>query len=587
MKLLQLAAALTLLNSLGLAETKNIPEGWSLNGIGLSENSLNTSSVSSSIGSIWKYTSNGWAAYSPDVNMQNTLKNAGIETLDSLEPGDGFWINSKEETTLSTSTKNAKVMVSNFSLETDLSSSENKDYTYNYVQGSGVALSEYIDWDNAVSLSQAPEDTSLAKVLSKAIPKVFQSSSKSHMLVVNSFECGSNDYTLAITPYQSDGSIPGTSQNHWNKEIPLNFDIYIPSTQSSTGLNTYSNGNSYTINTPIRELSVDISLSDSNGDRLSLEDSKDACSVNAYMIYTLDDTTLSQSILNGNNSYSLHEVTGYNEFNNINTTLSLTQGSSANKIVTNDIITSFSPHVLTSTKSVKEFMIYDTSLNFTSTPFLMVRYPLINNNISYGVTSISNSSLPGYSSFSQKLSNNNLEIVKSFEISFNGLSNDELEEFSPTLYFYFINEDMKQYKLYGYNGSSYIPILADQTSQDEKLGKTIYHSGPYSSSQMKIVLAKPTTLNNQTYIGTWNQYSTSSCDANGGVLEMTVKSNAVFATAVVGDNILAASGMPVSGNSFTGYTADGTAWEGTISGDTIQGQFSDFEGCFGSFSTTK
>ena len=562
------------------AESKTIPSGWSLNGLGLNESAISSSSFSSDINTVWKYTENGWQAYSPNTTMQSKLSKAGISTLDSLEPGDGFWINAINETNLNSNTTDAKVLVSNYSIETDLNDTENKDYTYNYVEGSGVALAEYIDWGNASSLSEAPEDSSLFKT----IPKVFSSSNKTHALVVNAAECTS-DYTIAVTPYLSDASIPGTSQNHWNEVIAFDFDLYIPSSQTSTGLNAYSSGNTYSIETPIRELSVDISLSDSQGNRLSLEEGISACSPNAYFVYNFDDSSdISQNINDSN--LSMYKVTGFNQFEKINDILTLSKNS-LNKTITNDIISSFSPFIVTSKTTVNEFLVYDTSLSFTSSPFLMIRYPTLNSGISYSVNAISSSSLPNYSILSQKLSDNNMEIVKSFDVLFDGIEDKNIDSFIPTLYYYFINPDMKQYTLYGYNGSTYIPIIADQSTLDISTGKTVYHSGPYSSKYTKLVLVKPTSLDNNTFIGKWTQGSSSNCDANGGVLEITLNDNLVFATAVVGDYILAASGMPLSGNSFTGYTADGTAWQGTINGNKIEGQFSDYESCYGTFEVSR
>ena len=563
------------------SQTKTLPAGWSLNGLGQSEGSFDPASLPTGVSTVWKFDadSKSWKAYSPNELTKTTLTNAGITELESIKPGDGFWINSTQEVNLTSSTQNAKVIVSNYSVETDLSKTENKDYTYNYVQGSGVALAEYIDWDQAVSLSAA-DDPTLAKTLYAVIPKVFKSTNNTHILVVNSFNCGSNDYTIAVTPYQTDASIPGTSQNYWNDTIPLDFDIIIPTSQPKTGLNSYTTGNSYIINTPIRELSSDISISNSSGERLSLEDASQACTIDAYMIYDLDDFSIPE------NSLSLYQVNGFDDFQMVSS-VSLTQNTYTGKISTNSIISNFSPVVITSTKTVNEFMVYDSTLDMTNAPFMMVRYPTVNTGITYSVNSISSTAMPDSALLSQKISDDGMELVKSFEITFDGVNSQYTDEFTPQAYFYFTNADMKQYKLYAYDGSTYIPVIADQSTLDSATEKTVYHSGPFSSQQMKFALAKPTTLNNQTYMGSWAQYSGADCLASGGILELSVKSDVIFGTAVVGSTIMGITGMPVSGSSFSGYTADGTYWQGSISSSTISGQFTDYEYCYGSFSVSK
>lgn len=48
----------------------------------------------SNITTLWKYTSNGWEAYSPNIEVTNTLQEANITTIKTLHPNEGFWINS-------------------------------------------------------------------------------------------------------------------------------------------------------------------------------------------------------------------------------------------------------------------------------------------------------------------------------------------------------------------------------------------------------------------------------------------------------------------------------------------------------------
>ncbi len=47
----------------------------------------------SQVHSIWKLTELGWVAYSPDNATQQRLLEAGYPMFNSLEPGDGFWVN--------------------------------------------------------------------------------------------------------------------------------------------------------------------------------------------------------------------------------------------------------------------------------------------------------------------------------------------------------------------------------------------------------------------------------------------------------------------------------------------------------------
>lgn len=268
------------------AETKTIPAGWSLNGLGLSESELQTNSLPSEVNTVWRYTSSGWEAYSPDSTTASQISGAGIATLNSLKPGDGFWINANSSTTLKTTTTSGvsisestalssmqsqldlanktvmsipKVTTSTVSAELNIKDDENKAYTFNYIVGGGVSLSEYIDWNSAESINK--EDDYEEGSLSKAIAKVFNSSDGKYKLIVSSHGCD-DDYTIAITPYQSTATMPGYAQNYWNNQIKTKFLETLPTTQEFP---TFVKGSStQTIHTPIRELSFDISLENSS-----------------------------------------------------------------------------------------------------------------------------------------------------------------------------------------------------------------------------------------------------------------------------------------------------------------------------------
>lgn len=560
------------------AATYNIQSGWNLVGLGKSDKNISTDTFDENISTVWVYTKDGWNAFAYSDQVKEQLSSAKIPTLESIEGGQGFWINANNDTQISSEYKenvsNSKVLTSNYTTQTDVTDNTNKNYTYNYIKGSGAAVLEYIDWESASSLSNAQEIIS-SKVLEKAIPKVFFSSSKSHALIIDSYDCGGSDYTIAVTPYLSDGSIPGTSQNYWNKAVPLSFDIYVPSSQTSLGLSTYTTGQTYTQKEPVRDLSFDISLEDSFGKRVELQDAFNLCTINgsSYYNFELDDLSA---------TYSLYNVSGLNKFKQIgNITFStLTSG----KTKSSAALQSLSPVIVTKDEAIKEFFVYDTDLNnITLAPFLLVRYPSLNDSVTYSVTNIDQSVL----SNTQTITSDGMNIEKAYKINFNGIA--EQNEFSAKLYFYFLNRDLVNYKLYEYNEGKYLPISADQSSIDDNSGKNVYHSGAYGiDSETTLVLAKPVNLDREIYLGKWNAdlYS-SGCLASGGVLELFIKNSVVLGTATAGSTLIGISGMPISGSDFSGYTADGTYWYGFITDSIISGNFNDYEGCSGSFSAQK
>jgi len=79
----------------------SLTQGWNLVGNGYSQ-SFNVSSVfgnASSITSVWKWlsSSNQWAFYSPTLSaadLNNYASSQGYQALTTINPGDGFWVNS-------------------------------------------------------------------------------------------------------------------------------------------------------------------------------------------------------------------------------------------------------------------------------------------------------------------------------------------------------------------------------------------------------------------------------------------------------------------------------------------------------------
>lgn len=75
----------------------NLAGGWQL--VSLKNNS--TVSVASvfndtKVATVWKYTDGGWEAYSPDTDLMKTITDAGISKLDTIDPGEGFWVNASD-----------------------------------------------------------------------------------------------------------------------------------------------------------------------------------------------------------------------------------------------------------------------------------------------------------------------------------------------------------------------------------------------------------------------------------------------------------------------------------------------------------
>jgi hypothetical protein len=66
----------------------SLPTGWSLLG---SSNDINDTSIFDNSKVIWRWINNGWEAYSPDTNIQNTL-DGKYPKIETLPANSGFWL---------------------------------------------------------------------------------------------------------------------------------------------------------------------------------------------------------------------------------------------------------------------------------------------------------------------------------------------------------------------------------------------------------------------------------------------------------------------------------------------------------------
>jgi len=296
---------------------KTIPKGWSLNGIGLNENSLDPSTLPNDISTVWKYSDGSWQAYSGDTDMADTLKGASITELNSIDQGEGFWINASKPTSFS-STILSKFIPNSFETSED---STYDDYTYNYTTSAGLIQSDKIAWDKAASYLDA--DDFNETTLSKTIPKVFSSLNKKTQLIIYSVNCNT-DVTIAVTPYSSINSIPGVTDllvQNASKNITSSTTTGATTNNDTTwSLISYS-GNNIEV---VKEFSSDISVEDSSGNKLSPSQLDSVCTdLDAYVLF-------SSGTLDTNSAYKLHYINGYNDINS--TDITLTQLSSKIKL---------------------------------------------------------------------------------------------------------------------------------------------------------------------------------------------------------------------------------------------------------------
>ncbi|NWF66439.1 MAG: hypothetical protein HXX81_03110, partial [Campylobacterales bacterium] len=67
--------------------------GWHLLGTGESVTVNELTALKSNIVTIWKWSGTSWSAYGPNSTLATKISNAGINTLNTINAGDGFWVN--------------------------------------------------------------------------------------------------------------------------------------------------------------------------------------------------------------------------------------------------------------------------------------------------------------------------------------------------------------------------------------------------------------------------------------------------------------------------------------------------------------
>jgi hypothetical protein len=69
--------------------------GWSLNSV-IRNNSINVETLDTdNVSTVWKWGGSYWKIWSPDLNIKELIKNYGLALINSINPGEGFWLNLK------------------------------------------------------------------------------------------------------------------------------------------------------------------------------------------------------------------------------------------------------------------------------------------------------------------------------------------------------------------------------------------------------------------------------------------------------------------------------------------------------------
>ena len=76
-------------NSYGI-DKLTIGTGWNLLGIG---EDINDFTIFGDIKTLWQWSGSVWRIWSPDSNIKSLIKNYGIDEINSLKRGEGFWVN--------------------------------------------------------------------------------------------------------------------------------------------------------------------------------------------------------------------------------------------------------------------------------------------------------------------------------------------------------------------------------------------------------------------------------------------------------------------------------------------------------------
>lgn len=220
--------------------------GWNLCGVRESYQDITLASdLKSAVNSIWKYKNNKWYGFSSNANIQNTMNQVGVESFNTIEKNEGFWLYLdddkdpfKETILIPTTPYLAKIINTSNNTINPLANAEIYNdanelvtstdfYGVASLQKSGAyslkldgyeAVDFYVNDEgmylvNVASLEEEPEEDSVitiefdignwyegsqnTMIEAKVIPKVFSNPSKTYSLIVNEF-AANVDLTLSV-----------------------------------------------------------------------------------------------------------------------------------------------------------------------------------------------------------------------------------------------------------------------------------------------------------------------------------------------------------------------------------------------------
>ena len=81
------------------SETLQLNQGWNLKGAYLDNVDISQFD-NDNISTVWKWANNKWEIYSPYQNIKDLIAQYKLETITEINAGDGFWVNSKANTSI-------------------------------------------------------------------------------------------------------------------------------------------------------------------------------------------------------------------------------------------------------------------------------------------------------------------------------------------------------------------------------------------------------------------------------------------------------------------------------------------------------
>ncbi len=242
----------------GTQETQNsldLLAGWNLKGL-LSDQALDVGTVFSDqdqITSLWAWKGSTWAVSLPGQNATSYAASKGFQVLTSLKPGQGFWVNAGNDTTVSwqgvatppllgkvsevsgKNDKNAYIPVSGAKVWVDGISQGTTDskgvFSCANCTGSAVTVAlqkkGFVPFQETLTVPESKQiycfiqkedpnkeilnatqtNTGLSKVVLKPTPKVIASYDKKTILAISNMQL-EKDVTCSVTPYKSLNTVP-------------------------------------------------------------------------------------------------------------------------------------------------------------------------------------------------------------------------------------------------------------------------------------------------------------------------------------------------------------------------------------------